>query len=78
MLSDFYNTSATGYMQTIFRARTPVVIGGKTKDESFVFDFARDRTLRAVAEATLEYVRAIFLRMMLGILKTTQRNAPGV
>ncbi|MGL4993815.1 MAG: Eco57I restriction-modification methylase domain-containing protein [Bacteroidales bacterium] len=50
MLSGSYNTSAAGYMQTIFRVQTPAVIGGKTKEECFVFDFAPDRTLKVIAE----------------------------
>lgn len=51
MLSGNYNTSAAMYMQTIFRAQTPATIGGKVKENCFVFDFAPDRTLKVVAEA---------------------------
>ncbi|NLC92542.1 MAG: DEAD/DEAH box helicase family protein [Treponema sp.] len=50
MLSGSYNTAASAYMQTIFRVQTPAVIGGKQKEECFVFDFAPDRTLKVVAE----------------------------
>jgi hypothetical protein len=50
MLSGSYNTSAAGYMQTIFRVQTPAVINGKVKEECFVFDFAPDRTLKVIAE----------------------------
>lgn len=50
MLSGSYNTSASVYMQTIFRVQTPAVINGKMKEECFVFDFAPDRTLKVIAE----------------------------
>ncbi len=50
MLAGSVNTSASTYMQTIFRVQTPAIIGGKQKDECFVFDFAPDRTLKVVAE----------------------------
>lgn len=50
MLSGSFNTSASGYMQTIFRVQTPATINGKIKEECFVFDFAPDRTLKVIAE----------------------------
>ncbi len=50
MLAGSFSTSASAYMQTIFRVQTPAVIGGKRKDECFVFDFAPDRTLKVIAE----------------------------
>ena len=50
MLSGSYNTSASSYMQTIFRVQTPANINGRIKEECFVFDFAPDRTLRVIAE----------------------------
>jgi len=50
MLAGSYNTSATSYMQTIFRVQTPAEINGRVKEECFVFDFAPDRTLRVIAE----------------------------
>ena len=50
MLSGSYNTSASGYMQTIFRVQTPAIINGRIKEECFVFDFAPDRTLKVIAE----------------------------
>ena len=50
MLSGSFNTSASSYMQTIFRVQTPATIGGKVKEECFVFDFAPDRTLKVIAE----------------------------
>lgn len=50
MLSGSYSTSASSYMQTIFRVQTPAFINGKVKEECFVFDFAPDRTLKVIAE----------------------------
>lgn len=50
MLSGSFNTSASNYMQTIFRVQTPAIINGRIKEECFVFDFAPDRTLRVIAE----------------------------
>ena len=51
MLSGSYNTSASSYLQTIFRVQTPANINGKVKEYCCVFDFAPDRTLKMVAEA---------------------------
>ncbi|MEG1792448.1 MAG: Eco57I restriction-modification methylase domain-containing protein [Bacilli bacterium] len=51
MLSGTYSTSASNYLQTIFRVQTPAKFNGKIKDECYVFDFAPDRTLKMVAEA---------------------------
>ncbi len=50
MLSGSFNTSASAYMQTIFRVQTPANINGRVKEECFVFDFAPDRTLKVIAE----------------------------
>ena len=50
MLSGSHSTSASAYMQTIFRVQTPATINGKVKEECFVFDFAPDRTLKVIAE----------------------------
>ena len=50
MLSGSFNIAASTYMQTIFRVQTPAIIGGKQKEECFVFDFAPDRTLKVIAE----------------------------
>ncbi len=50
MLCGTYSTAASTYMQTIFRVQTPAIIGGKQKEECFVFDFAPDRTLKVIAE----------------------------
>ena len=44
------NTSPSSYMQTIFRVQSPGSIGGKTKTDCYVFDFAPDRTLKMIAE----------------------------
>ena len=51
MLSGTYSTSATNYLQTIFRVQSPCNKGGKTKERVYVFDFAPDRTLKMVAKA---------------------------
>jgi hypothetical protein len=51
MLSGSNSTSASAYLQTIFRVQTPANINGRIKDRCFVFDFAPDRTLQMVAEA---------------------------
>ncbi len=50
MLSGTHNTSASAYMQTIFRVQSPATINGKIKEDCFVFDFAPDRTLKVIAE----------------------------
>lgn len=51
MLNGGNSTSASSYLQTIFRVQTPANIGGKMKDKCYVFDFAPDRTLKIIAEA---------------------------
>lgn len=43
-------TPAANYMQTIFRVQTHAVLKGRQKSECYVFDFAPDRALTAVAE----------------------------
>jgi hypothetical protein len=50
MMSGSFNTSASSYMQTIFRVQTPATINGKVKENCYVFDFAPDRTLKVIAE----------------------------
>ena len=50
-LAGSYSTSASSYLQTIFRVQSPSSYGGKQKDNCYVFDFAPDRTLKMVAEA---------------------------
>ena len=51
MLSGSYSTSASSYLQTIFRVQSPCNKNGKVKRECYVFDFAPDRTLKMVAES---------------------------
>lgn len=51
MMAGAYNTSAAGYMQTIFRVQTPYTHNGRMKTDCYAFDFAPDRTLRVLAEA---------------------------
>ena len=51
MLAGTFSTSASSYLQTIFRAQSPANINGKVKERCCVFDFAPDRTLKMVAEA---------------------------
>ena len=51
MLSGSHSSSASAYMQTIFRVQTPAESNGKVKEACFVFDFAPDRTLKVIAEA---------------------------
>ncbi len=51
MLAGSFSTSASSYLQTIFRVQTPANINGQVKDICCVFDFAPDRTLKMVAEA---------------------------
>lgn len=52
MLSGSSSVSATNYLQTIFRAQTPAKIGNQVKEGCYVFDFAPDRTLNMVAQAS--------------------------
>ena len=51
MLAGSYSTSASSYLQTIFRVQSPYKINGKSKRYCYVFDFAPDRTLKMVSEA---------------------------
>ncbi len=46
-----YNTSASSYLQTIFRVQSPAEINGKMKEKCYVFDFAPDRALKMLASA---------------------------
>ena len=50
-LAGAYNTKASTYMQTIFRVQTPANIGGRIKEQCYVFDFAPDRTLSVLSDA---------------------------
>lgn len=51
VLAGSYSTSASNYLQTIFRVQSPCNKNGKIKDTAYVFDFAPDRTLKMVSEA---------------------------
>lgn len=51
MLSGSFSTSASNYLQTIFRVQSPCNKDGMIKESGYVFDFAPDRTLKMVAEA---------------------------
>ncbi|MBP5687314.1 MAG: Eco57I restriction-modification methylase domain-containing protein [Muribaculaceae bacterium] len=51
MLAGSYSTSASSYMQTIFRVQTPAEIAGRAKTDCYVFDFAPDRTLKVMSQA---------------------------
>lgn len=50
MLTGSSSTSASGYMQAIFRVQSPGSINGKQKKNCYVFDFAPDRTLKVIAD----------------------------
>ena len=50
-LAGSFSTSASSYLQTIFRVQSPASFGGKQKTDCYVFDFAPDRTLKMVAQA---------------------------
>lgn len=51
ILAGSFSTSASSYLQTIFRVQSPCNRNGKIKNRCYVFDFAPDRTLKMVAEA---------------------------
>jgi hypothetical protein len=51
MLYGTFSTSASNYLQTIFRVQSPANINGRIKERCSVFDFAPDRTLKMVTEA---------------------------
>lgn len=51
MLAGSFSTSASSYLQTIFRVQSPCKKNGQVKQTCYVFDFAPDRTLKMVAEA---------------------------
>ena len=70
MLAGSCNTSASSYLQTIFRVQTPANINGKIKEYCCVFDFAPDRTLKMVAEA-------VNLSSRTGIIDSTAKTQMG-
>ena len=49
MLAGSYQSSASSYLQTIFRVQTPATIAGKVKEQCYAFDFAPDRAIKVVA-----------------------------
>lgn len=51
MLAGAYSTSASTYLQTIFRVQSPCNMNGKIKTDCYVFDFAPDRALKVIAES---------------------------
>ncbi len=51
MMAGSFSTSASSYMQTIFRVQTPFTYKGQMKTNCYAFDFAPDRTLRVLAES---------------------------
>lgn len=52
MLAGSYSTSASGYLQTIFRVQSAYTDeNGKVKETCYVFDFAPDRTLKMISRA---------------------------
>ncbi|MBQ6758873.1 MAG: DEAD/DEAH box helicase family protein, partial [Selenomonadaceae bacterium] len=70
MLAGSYSTSATSYLQTIFRVQSPCNKGGVSKQNCYVFDFAPDRALRVIAESVKVSTRA-------GKTKDSQREILG-
>lgn len=58
MLAGSYSTSASNYLQTIFRVQSPCNKNGKIKSSCYVFDFAPDRTLKMVAESVAVSTKA--------------------
>ena len=51
LLSGSSSTSASNYLQTLFRVQSPANIDGKIKTECYAFDFAPDRTLKMLSDA---------------------------
>ncbi len=50
MLAGSYSTSASSYLQTIFRVQSPCNQNGQIKTHCYVFDFAPDRTIKMISE----------------------------
>ena len=67
------HTPAANYMQTIFRVQTHAVLDGCQKTDCYVFDFAPDRALIAVAETAK---MAVYAQTGKGkkLLKLTQKK----
>ena len=70
MMAGSFSTSASSYMQTIFRVQTPFTYNGKMKTNCYAFDFAPDRTLRVLAESAKVSAKA-------GKTKESDRNILG-
>ena len=70
MLAGTFSTSASSYLQTIFRVQSPCNRNGKVKDSAYVFDFAPDRTLKMVT-------RAVAVSAKAGKTSTGDREALG-
>ncbi len=51
MLAGSFSTSASSYLQTVFRVQSACKKDGQVKQNCYVFDFAPDRTLKMIAEA---------------------------
>ena len=58
LLGWIISTSASNYLQTIFRVQSPANYNGKIKTDCYVFDFAPDRTLKMIAQAGDLSIRA--------------------
>ena len=50
MLAGSYQSTASSYLQTIFRVQSPATIAGKIKEQCYAFDFAPDRALKVIAQ----------------------------
>lgn len=50
MLAGSYQSTASSYLQTIFRVQSPATIAGKVKEQCYAFDFAPDRALKVIAQ----------------------------
>ena len=51
LLAGSYQSSASSYLQTIFRVQSPATSAGKVKEHCYAFDFAPDRALKVLAQA---------------------------
>lgn len=50
MLAGSYQSTASSYLQTIFRVQSPATIAGRVKEQCYAFDFAPDRALKVIAQ----------------------------
>src|SRR5699024_4483682 len=58
MLSGSFSTSASNYLQTIFRVQSPCNKDGKIKRCCYVIDITPDRTITMVAQSAALYIKA--------------------